>query len=124
MKKKIGFAVISLCLFMFSLPTAVGAEPDETREELIVDAFKTTLIRAIDDAIVGYYGKREKSFGIYDMQVKDIKRAMQGGFVFLVKVQVETFEGPHNPPYGRETITLEVGPGGVSVVKFEHKDIP
>ncbi|SEN15287.1 DUF3888 domain-containing protein [Lihuaxuella thermophila] len=122
--KKIGFAVLIVCLFTLSLPGVAGAEPDESREKLITDAFKTTLIRAIDDAIVGYYGKREKSFGIYDMRVKDIQRTMQGGFAFLVKVQVETFEGPHNPPYGRETITLEVGPGGISVVKFEHDDIP
>jgi hypothetical protein len=37
---------------------------------------------------------------------------------------VDTFEGAHNPPYGRETVWLEIYPGGISVQKFEHQDVP
>lgn len=124
MKQKLSFLFLTFFIFIFSIPATSYAITDESQEKLLIDALKTTLARSIDDAIVGYYGKREKSFGIYDMQIKEIKRMMQDGYSFLVKVQVETFEGPHNPPYGREIITLEIGPGGVNVLQFEHKDIP
>ncbi|TCS93115.1 DUF3888 domain-containing protein [Hazenella coriacea] len=116
------FCITFICL-LFSTTGQVFANPD-SEQQIITDAFKTTLVKAIDDALVGYYGKRYKSFEIHEMKVKEVHRMTPSGFGFIVKVQVDTFEGPHEPPYGRETLTLEVGPGGVFVTKLEHKDLP
>jgi hypothetical protein len=45
-----------------------------------------------------------------------------GGPDYEVVIQVETFEGPHNPPYGLETITFYVRYGQVELINFEHRD--
>lgn len=116
------FIVTLICL-LFTTTGKAFANTD-SEQQMITDAFKTTLVKAIDDALVGYYGKRYKSFEINEMKIKEVHRMTPGGFGFVVKVQVDTFEGPHEPPYGRETLTLEVGPGGVFVTKLEHKDLP
>jgi hypothetical protein len=45
-------------------------------------------------------------------------------FFLYVTVQVETFEGAHNPPYGEETITFRINGSEIQVVDFKHRDIP
>ncbi|MGC5772096.1 DUF3888 domain-containing protein [Paenibacillus pabuli] len=35
---------------------------------------------------------------------------------------MSTFNGPHNPPYGQEVITFEVGPATVKTIRYVHKD--
>ncbi|SHF95560.1 DUF3888 domain-containing protein [Ornithinibacillus halophilus] len=44
--------------------------------------------------------------------------------VFYVTVQVQTFEGAHNPPYGEETITFRIKGDEISVTEYKHRDIP
>ncbi|MBA4494728.1 DUF3888 domain-containing protein [Paenactinomyces guangxiensis] len=118
--------IIFLCMLvsLFCISASVRTGDDKTRETLITNAFKTTLTRAVDDAIVGYYGKRQKSFSVPDIKIKEIEETMKGGYSFLCKLEVPTYEGQHDPPYGLEKITLEIGPAGVSVLKFEHEDVP
>ncbi|MEC1373954.1 DUF3888 domain-containing protein [Heyndrickxia oleronia] len=41
-----------------------------------------------------------------------------------VTVQVQTFEGAHNPPYGEETITFQIRGSQIKVVDYKHRDIP
>ncbi|MBL4933816.1 DUF3888 domain-containing protein [Clostridium paridis] len=43
-------------------------------------------------------------------------------FTFIITVQVVTFVGPHNPPYGIETITIGASPYGTRVIDFKHED--
>jgi hypothetical protein len=43
---------------------------------------------------------------------------------YYVTVQVITFEGAHNPPYGEETITFRVKGSEVEVLDYKHRDIP
>lgn len=45
-------------------------------------------------------------------------------FTFYVTVQVQTFEGPHNPPYGEETITFKIKGSHIEVVGYKHRNIP
>ncbi|PHG07522.1 hypothetical protein COI66_17470 [Bacillus toyonensis] len=40
---------------------------------------------------------------------------------YKITVQIVTFEGAHNPPYGFDTITLEIP--DFKVVKYEHVDV-
>jgi hypothetical protein len=41
-----------------------------------------------------------------------------------VTVQVQTFEGAHNPPYGEETITFQINGSQIKVVDYKHRDVP
>jgi len=80
-------------------------EPD-TREVLYRDFLLTMLSPYIQQAIADHYGEH-RSFGLYQAQFKDLKRLCdKGQFYFEGTVVVETWEGPHRPPYGLETITL------------------
>ncbi|EEL68985.1 DUF3888 domain-containing protein [Bacillus mycoides] len=40
---------------------------------------------------------------------------------YKITVQIVTFEGAHNPPYGFDTITLEIP--GFKVIRYEHVDV-
>ncbi|SET64184.1 Protein of unknown function [Oceanobacillus limi] len=44
--------------------------------------------------------------------------------VYYVTVQVQTFEGAHNPPYGEETITFRIKGSEIHVSDYKHRDIP
>ncbi|CQR46811.1 hypothetical protein BN1058_01086 [Paraliobacillus sp. PM-2] len=44
--------------------------------------------------------------------------------VFYVTVQVQTFEGAHNPPYGEETITFQIRGNEINVSNYQHREIP
>ncbi len=44
--------------------------------------------------------------------------------VFVVTVQVQTYEGAHNPPYGEETITFRIKGSDIELVDYKHRDIP
>ncbi|MDL4839455.1 DUF3888 domain-containing protein [Aquibacillus rhizosphaerae] len=44
--------------------------------------------------------------------------------IYFVTVQVQTFEGAHNPPYGEETITFRIRGNEINVCDYEHRDIP
>ena len=44
---------------------------------------------------------------------------------YEVVIRVETFNGPHNPPYGVETMTFHIGPlDAARLVDFDHQDEP
>jgi len=44
--------------------------------------------------------------------------------IYYVTVQVQTFEGAHNPPYGEETITFRIKGSEINVSDYKHRDIP
>lgn len=44
--------------------------------------------------------------------------------VYYVTVQVVTFEGAHNPPYGEETITFQIKGIEIEAINYKHRDIP
>lgn len=85
----------------------------------LADTLLTTLNPTISKEVQKFY-KTNKQYGLYDAKIVHIQRVQEGGFSFLVKVQVTTFEHAHNPPYGTDTITLEVDPATVKVVDFVH----
>jgi hypothetical protein len=98
---------------------------DESKQKLINDAFITLLSPHIDKTVKEYYSKYNisKSFGLYGVEINDIKRLREGSYIFRVIVQVETYVGAHNPPWGLETITFLISSGGVSLEEFKHQEL-
>lgn len=45
------------------------------------------------------------------------------GLSHEIKVEISTFMGPHNPPYGKDTITFLLEGSNIRVEEFIHKDI-
>ncbi|MGG4392178.1 DUF3888 domain-containing protein [Priestia megaterium] len=54
-------------------------------------------------------------------RILDIKRDIENNTIQLT-IQVESFEGAHNPPYGLETITFNIPT--TKVINYVHEDIP
>ncbi|WP_390854207.1 DUF3888 domain-containing protein [Alicyclobacillus hesperidum] len=84
----------------------------------------------IQHAIFDHY-REHRSFGLYQAQFKDIKRLCEKGqFLFEATVVLETWEGPHRPPFGLETITLTnylhmIGTSGspIHILNYVHRDL-
>lgn len=70
----------------------------------------------INKAIEKYYGQYRQYHRL------KILRIQSSDFGYTVTIQVRTFMGPHNPPYGTETIKLLVDYGKIEVIDFQHKD--
>ncbi len=104
-------------------------EPD-TSEVLCRDFLLTMLSPYIQNAIADYYGEH-RSFALYQAQFRDIKRLCdKGQFYFEATLDVETWTGSKNPPYGLETITLTNYPPIISatrstihILKYVHQDL-
>lgn len=39
-----------------------------------------------------------------------------------MKLQIQTYENAHNPPYGLETITFKVSSSRIQTFNFEHQE--
>jgi len=118
--KRILWLILTICLFtIFIQPSKINAK-EETARTLQSDLLITLLNPAISEAIEAYYGYH-KSYGLYDIKILDITRQKESAYSFRVKVQVNTFEEAHNPPYGKETVVLLVETDKVKVIKFDHQ---
>lgn len=73
------------------------------------------------DAINNYYNE-SRQFDLFDAKVLNIERLRKGSFYFKITIQVVTFIGPHNPPYGIETITILQDTKGIRVIDFKHEE--
>lgn len=80
-------------------------------ERLVMLSFSPLITEAVNK----YYGELRG----YDLQgITDLKALV---FEHEIKIQISTFVGPHNPPYGLDTLTIrfkELGDG--EVVDFQH----
>lgn len=132
MKKQL-FVLLGAIIFLFSSSMIAPAQDEhysqdiqvvrdtqDSREKTIQDFLLAILSPYIDQAIEQYYGER-KQYALYIAKIVDIRRfSEKGQFNFEIKVKVMTFEGPHNPPYGFETITIVNDSSKITVTKFEH----
>ena len=104
------------------LPTGAVAE---SGKELPQDAMEQVILRLlhqpVKDAVNDYYnGPRQ----YWRQEVLSVQKIPQSPYYEIV-IRMETFYGPHNPPYGLETMTFYVGPlDAVQLVNFEHQDEP
>lgn len=79
-------------------------------EDILIKLLANPISKTINKR---YYPQTEHILGI--------KRDIENNIMQLT-VQVESFEGAHNPPYGLETITFDIP--STRVIKYVHKDIP
>ncbi len=75
----------------------------------------------IDSAIQTYYGQPTQ-FALYDAKILIIER-IDNSFGFDVLIEVPTFHGAHNPPYGLERMKFTIKPGDVELKEYTHIDV-
>lgn len=121
MRKKIFIPIIALFLIAacsFSAYSNAYAESSvpytaPPKDELII----ILLYPHIADAIVKQYGEGKL---FQNEEVLSVKQAPNGENTFTVRIYLQTFTGPHNPPYGNDILTFTVSPFGVTLDKYEH----
>ncbi|APO45767.1 hypothetical protein BS614_18225 [Paenibacillus xylanexedens] len=117
-------AAITLMLNSVFLSTDVTyADPESVQEENYKALALTIFNPYISREITSYYQANHMpvpSYGLYDIHVLELKRRIQGGYNFRTVLEVRTFYGPHNPPYGKEIITFEIDPANVTMVNYVH----
>jgi internalin A len=66
----------------------------------------------------------EKHYGEFRQYMNDgiigIESTQDG---LIIKVILETFVGPHNPPYGLDTITFLKSDSEIKEVNFNHQEV-
>jgi|SRR5690625_3189164 len=121
MHRRFYFVLLIGLFIIFIQPNKINAEQrSNVDQKLLRDILITLLDPYISEGIEHYYGYR-KSYSLYDAKIIDLSREEESEFSFKVKIQVNTFEAAHNPPYGKETILLEVDLDQVRVIKFNHQ---
>lgn len=108
-------AVIVTCLLLSQPVLAMESRSLSAggMEQTILSLLFTHVSTAIED----YYGEPRQYWEDKLLTVQKIPDTPY----YEVVMQVETFYGPHNPPYGIETMTFYVGAGEVVLKKFEHQ---
>lgn len=120
--------IIILIIFVITLGTIVVGKTVfdsksttielTSQEHLIERTLLKMLYPYIQRSIADYYGYNKQ---FMDDRILEISK--YGPYDIKIKLQVTTFEGPHNPPYGIEFITLVVG-DKVEIIDFDHQDKP
>jgi len=105
--------------FMINVPTITE---NESQRKLENDLLLRILSPYIDKAIENYYGE-SRQFDLWNAKITNIKRLEPGSFNFEITVSVTTFKGPHNPPYGLETVTIKFDDFGTHIINFNHKSL-
>ncbi|WML39626.1 DUF3888 domain-containing protein [Neobacillus sp. OS1-2] len=89
--------------------------------ETVKFALIASLMPTINQTLEKIY-KRPTQWAGAGTEVLNIKQLYGIGGAYRVKLRVHTYEGAHNPPYGVDTITIEVGPDGPKVINYIHKE--
>ena len=122
MRKFILLAAGLMAAAAILLSTGAAAQ---SKSELPQDAVEQVILRLlhqpVKEAVNDYYdGPRQ----YWRQEVLSVQKVPQSPY-YEVVIRVETFSGPHNPPYGLETMTFHVGPlDAVQLVNFDHRDVP
>ena len=83
------------------------------------------LLEPISKEVENYYKEPKLWYRGFE-NILEIKKD-EVNSIFYVTVQIQTFEGAHNPPYGEDTITFRIikGKGNdVKTIHYKHRDIP
>ncbi|MGG0657247.1 DUF3888 domain-containing protein [Rummeliibacillus pycnus] len=123
LKKKV-FLCAFFIVFSVIFPVYIYAEKsnvEESSEVLYRDAVLTLISDSINNSLVGHYGELPK-YHLSSTKILNFRRIEEGGYSFEADVQVKSWTTPL-PPYGLDTLKIEISPAGVGVLKFEHKEI-
>lgn len=85
------------------------------------DAAEQVILQPIREAVNDHYdGLRQ----YWKQEVLSVEKVSQSPY-YQVVIQVETLCGPHNPPYGLETMAFHIDlMGTVQLIGFDHRDEP
>ena len=86
---------------------------DKLNQQLIL----SMLYPYIDEAVKNYYGEFRQYMDAGILNISQTKEE------FILKIRIETFVGPHNPPYGIDTLTINKNNGEIKVEEFKHEDV-
>lgn len=114
--------IICIFLLFFILITNLNikAKPEEKikiEPDLLYNSLIYTMYPYIRDEIIKYYGF-ERNFAYYYNE--EIKSITPKGNHYEIVFLVTTYEHAHNPPYGKETISFDLGPTEIKTNYFIH----
>ncbi|MEJ9121934.1 DUF3888 domain-containing protein, partial [Bacillus thuringiensis] len=92
--------------------------PKKLLKEVVIEL----LLEPISKEVENYY-KEPKLWYRGSEKILEIKKDTTN-YTFYVTVQIQTFEGAHNPPYGEDTITFRIKGNDVKTIHYKHRDIP
>ena len=119
MRKFAIFAAGIMAATTLVLSTGAAAEEllhkqSDAEEQVIFRLLQHPTAAAVEE----YYGERRQ---YWRQEVIGVQKIPESPY-YKVIIQVETFHGAHNPPYGLETITFYIGPlDNVQLVNFDHQ---
>lgn len=110
--------IIVAATVLLSTGGAAGESPQgqsSAEEQVILRLLHQPVKTAVED----YCGEHRQ---YWRQDVLSVRKIQESPY-YEVVIQVETFHGAHNPPYGLETMAFYVGPlGEVQLISFGHQD--
>jgi hypothetical protein len=95
--------------------------------ELSRASLVTLLNPYLQPSVDAYYASIDeppRQYGLYDAEILELRRTTDGGYRFYARIALTTFTGPHNPPYGKETVSLYFDTASAQVIDYSHREIP
>ncbi|MCU5378591.1 DUF3888 domain-containing protein [Bacillus cereus] len=92
--------------------------PKQFLKEVLINL----LLEPISKEVENYYKEPKLWYRGFE-KILEIKTDKTNS-IFYVTVQIQTFEGAHNPPYGEDTITFRIKGNDVKTINYKHRDIP
>ncbi|NHM34074.1 DUF3888 domain-containing protein [Neobacillus terrae] len=111
MRKKFIFFII--LIFMLLLTPDYSKATNIPQEKELIQLLQAPILSVVG---TDWFRGKEK--------VLEIKKDREHKGVFYVKVQVVTFQGPHNPPYTEEIITFKIKGNKVKPIDYYNRVIP
>jgi hypothetical protein len=94
--------------------------------ELYKNSILALLNPYLQTAVDEYYSSINKpirQYGLYDAKILELKNTEKGQFTFYITIELNSYTGAHNPPYGKETISLYFDAGSAKVIVYKHQEI-
>ncbi len=119
MRKLTIFAAAIMAAITILLSTGAAArelhqEQSEAESQVILRLLHQPTAAAVEE----YYGEHKQ---YWRQEVLNVQKVPESPY-YEVVIQVETFHGAHNPPYGLETMTFYIGPlDNIQLVNFDHQ---
>lgn len=119
MRKFAIFAAGFIAAATILLPTGFAAEePPQIQSNAAEQVILRLLSQPIAAAVEEYYGRPRQ---YWQQEVLKVQKAPESPY-YEVVIRVETFYGAHNPPYGLDTMTFNIGPlDRIQLVSFDHQ---
>lgn len=121
-KRKFPIIFFIVTLLLINQPLLASAQVQNKNNcENLKFALIASLMPTINQTLEKIYKKPTQWAGA-GTEVLNIKQLYGIGGAYRVKLRVHTYVGAHNPPYGADTITIEVGAEGPKVIKYVHTE--